>query len=344
MRDQSHRPSFRADLEDGALVELARSARVESDVIDALRELSRRRSPERLGVARGILADAKRSRRLRATAAVELGTEALPENQRLLIKAMVSEDSTVSIRALQSLGRIGDKGALSKLEALEIPAAPNARQAISFAKSLISYRLRLDTHLLRPPAANRYVAVSDSGTFAIMSPKRGEVDKAIRDTALSLPAVLLAKTGATKLQCGRMEYVLAIAEAFRTLRATATICEKSALPCVLLRKDLALDRYVLDTYVFTQPAIGGDGVRLLGVRPKGDIVYGGTGSIADGQASFTLRSVKTRLAPAIDVEGSYDLRARSWRFGRARVGQTVSAGKSSAKRLGDRHEVTSGDS
>ena len=94
---------------------------------------------------------------------------------------------------------------------------------------------------------------------------------------------------------------------------------------MLLKKGLSLDRYILEGYFFTQPSEGRDEVVLLGTRPGGELTYAGRVRVTQRELTFTLRSVETRYAPAIDVEGRYDPRKRSWEFTKALTSAQVAA-------------------
>jgi hypothetical protein len=109
------------------------------------------------------------------------------------------------------------------------------------------------------------------------------------------------------LACGFDELLLLFADELRQPGSLEALRTRSALPLVLLRKGLSLDRYFLEQYFFTQPAEGDGEMALLGVRPSGELTYAGRIQVSAQAFRFTVRSVDSRYVPAIDVEGRYDL-------------------------------------
>jgi hypothetical protein len=66
------------------------------------------------------------------------------------------------------------------------------------------------------------------------------------------------------------------------------IGQRAALPIMLLKKGLALDRYILEQYFFPQPSKDSKEVVLLGMRPRGDLTYAGRIQITEGGFNFSL--------------------------------------------------------
>jgi hypothetical protein len=153
------------------------------------------------------------------------------------------------------------------------------------------------------------VAEADSAT----------VTEAVQGVRAELPAVPLTVDGSVKITCRSTEYLLVFAEAFRTTRTLRTIRSRSSLPLVLLKKGLSLERFTLANYFFTQPSSTPETAVLLGTRPSGALVYAGSIQVTDAGFEFTPKSVASRYAPAVDLEGIYDPRKRLFEFSRALV-------------------------
>ncbi len=304
-------------INDQTLVQVVRRKEDEASVRASLQELSRRRSPQRLQVYSEVLADPGQSRRAKRNAITELGVERLPEAQEMLLEQLDRGESELIPSIVRSLGKIGDETALEKLESVKTPSEATAGNAVRFARALIAYRLRLDRELITPPSARSYVEVGEGISFEISKATASVVRRAGEHVERDLPGISLAQSGAARLQCRGTELLLAFSEEFRLVRSLRTLGARSALPLVLLKSGLSLDRYVLDAYFFTQPAGDKGGIDLLGTRPGGALVYAGKVQVADGGFAFSVHALDTRYAPAIEVQGTYDPSKRSWNFSKA---------------------------
>jgi hypothetical protein len=186
-----------------------------------------------------------------------------------------------------------------------------AQRALQFAKTLLTYRLRLNRHLLATPSQADLVEVTDGISFKAEAIDPETLRKAITQAKKDLPAVPLAADRGVKLTCRSTVLLLLVAAEFQEPAALRTVLERPALPLVLLKRGLSLDRWFLDRYLFTHPSKGGKQAALLGTRPSGELTYAGIAQASEIGFSFSLRSVDTRYAAAIDVEGRYDPEQRS---------------------------------
>lgn len=316
---------FDEKLRDDQLFELALSKAQPDMALGALKELSRRRSSLRVDLYPALLEDAQASPRAKKFVIAELGKERLARNQALLLGQLERAEPALRPALLHSLGKIGDEKALQRLEALPMPDDSAGRRSLEFSRSLISYRLRLDRHLIPAPADAALLEVSGGVPFEASAASPQTVRRALSQVKSDLPAVPLARAGAARLTCRESELLLVFPREFLPARALATLGERPALPLVLLKGGLSLDRFILEGYFFTQPQRGGKGVALLGVRPGGELTYVGAVEPDAGGYIFTLRSVETRYAPAIDVQGRFDPEKGAWEFSKAITSPQVAA-------------------
>ena len=302
---------FGENLSDDKLVELIRSGREEESVLGALNELSRRKSARQFDIFRHVLDDPAQSLRAKKTVAARLSAQPLNESQELLIRHLTTKDPTLFAKIAQSLGKVGDQRALERLEATTPPNEKVARRTLEFATTLLTYRLRLNRHLLPTPSEADLVKVTDGIPFKTEAADPETLRRAIAQAQKDLPAVPLAPDRGVKLTCRTTELLLLMAAEFQEPATLRTIRERPALPLVLLKRGLSLDRWSLDRYLFTHPSKGGRQVALLGTRPSGELTYAGIAQASEQGFSFSLRSVDTRYAAAIEVEGRYDPEQRS---------------------------------
>jgi len=323
--------NFGQELSDDALVEMVQSKSDESSVLDALKELSRRKSPRRFEMIQLVLDDPGQSVRARKIATSQLRRERLPESQALLMQRPDTKEPSLFPRVVQSLATIGEQRELTLLEQIEAPADPAARRQLEFAKSLLSYRLHLDRNLFAVPPDTALVAVTGAISFEVTTGEASVVREAIRDVEASLPALPLSQEGAASLTCRSVALLLVFTEEFQRPGALDAIRDRSAVPLVVLKKGLSLGNYFLEQYMFTQPIGAGDQVALLGARPSGELTYAGKIQISSAGFTFTLNSVDTRYAPAIDLEGRYKSSQRQFDFEKALSSTTVAARQSRAQ-------------
>lgn len=319
---------FDEKISDGQLVEMARSKTEPETALGALKELSRRKSGLRKDLYRAVLDDPQQSMRAKKFVIAELGTEVLVHNRELLLRQLDVQETALFRSVVRSLGKIGDEQALKQLEAVRTPRDTTDRRSLEFSRVLISYRLRLDRHLIPVPPAEELLEVTGGISFEVGKASQAELRRALGQVESDLPAIPLAQAGAARLTCRGSELLLVLSKGFLQASALATLRERNALPLVLLKSGLSLDRYILEGYFFTQPLRGGKRVALLGARPGGELTYAGSVESGEGGFAFTLRSLDTRYAPAIDVEGRYDPDKRTWEFSKAITSVEVASRKS----------------
>ena len=326
-----------SELSDDQLVNMVETQRaVESQFeenqlffLAAVRELSFRVGPRRTAAFQSILSDRRIIASARRTAAVELGRENRVENREVLMRTLANgPERRLFTKVVQALGKIGDRATLSQLEQIALPDDHTAREALNFSKSLIAYRLRLNSHPIVPQTSET-VDLPEKRTFELTN----QLDvSAVRELQQSLqghlPALSLAEEGAIVLRCRSYRFFLVFTEAFSQSQALQSLTDQKALPLVLINQGLALDEPTLGQYLFTQPTGDGQTMTVLGTRPSGAVTYLGKGTVSKDALTFSLKSVATRYAPAIGVEGSYRFSSHTWEFSRRMTSQSVAAQRS----------------
>ncbi len=268
--------------------------------------------------ARKVLGDPAENLAARRTIVSRLGSIARPEAQELLLRHVDDDDPVIVIRAAKALGRLGGNEALERLETAKVPQDPPARRAVEFAKTLLSYRLRLERHLLKAPPKTAYVALPETMTFEIERAEEQALQKAREQLAREGPAVNVIAGAAVKLVCQTTELLLLPVQEQELER-------RPALAMVVMKRDPSIGGYFVDGYFFTQPSPGGGELELLGTRPGGELTYAGSVRRTESGFSFTVRSVDTPYAAAVDVEGQYDLRTRTFHFTRTLSSRRIAA-------------------
>lgn len=300
--------------------------RVEGEVLGPIKELVRRTEPRRNEVFAQVLDDPKYDPSVKKTVINELGSEPRIENQELLLRQLDRQDDSVLMVVARALGKIGDENALKRLEAARTPNNPAAQHALQFSRSLISYRLRLGTHLIEPPANAQLVPVREGIRFEVSQAATATIRKAVLQAKKDVPAIPLSDAGAMRVTCRDIEYLVVFTDRFDQPETLLSLRNGNAVPLVLLKTGLSEGGYFLDRYLFTQPSANGE-VMLLGMRPKGDLTLVGGAEISVGKVSFRLNAIESPLTPAVEISGEYDFGIRSWRFTRTLTSTTVAAPK-----------------
>lgn len=314
-------------LSDDDLIKIVQDKKDLDLVSGAIKELTRRMIPNRLEIYQRLLDDPSVRLTVKETIAFHLGTERLAENQELLLRHLKTRDPSLFAKIVQSLGKIGDKRALKHLEQIEAPNVTVSRSSLEFAKSLLSYRLRLNKNLIALPTNSEILEVTNGIPITSTKVERKEASEAFRQVKEDLPAFTLAEEGATKLSWSSVEMLLVFTDKFHEPELLESLRDKSAIPIVLLKKAHSLGRYFLSEYFFTHPSEDHKEVMVLGIRPSGKLTYAGKMQILQEGFVLQLRSIDSLQLPAIELDGKYEPRQRSFDFSRAVSSTKVEARK-----------------
>jgi hypothetical protein len=312
-------------LSDDDLRRLILEGRDEEVVLLPIKELSRRKSPARVDIFRQVLDDPKQVAGVKKTVATQLGTEFSPASQEVLLRQIDTPDPSLFVVVTRSLGKIGDEHALRTLEGQKAPADRTASAALEFAKSLIAYRLRLNTHLIAIPPEAKVVSVTAGISFESKNSDPDTTSKALQQAKKDLPAIPLAQEGAARLDCRDTKFLLAFTDDFYGPNMLQSLKERSAVPLVLLKDNLSLERYFLDRYFFTHPSDKDGEILVRGTRPKGDLTFVGDVRVSETAVTFTLNTLESPYAPPVEIVGTYSPQQRSWKFEKALTGTRVAA-------------------
>jgi hypothetical protein len=292
------------ELTDRILAEVVRGRSRSVPPIEALRELLRRDAATR-PLLRDVVLDRERPADVRATAAVALSHDPTPSAREALTQALDDEEPTVVRRAAEALGKIGDKAALARLDRVVAPTAA-ARRSVDFARTLISYRLGLDTHRLRQPPARSLLEVRPQRAEELRPSRidRRQLPQIMENAEGEIPGVPLDQDTGVEFRCGDHRFVVVLTRHLRKLDNLAPLGRTGALVGALLERSPSTDRYFLSEYLLSDPGPRGSRARIFGVRPTGVIAH--VGELSADAGSFEVRAVDARVSPPVAIEGSYD--------------------------------------
>jgi hypothetical protein len=279
--------------------------------VEAFKELQQRKSPRIGPLLLRVLGDRKLAGDLRASAAVELGKEDRAENRQALARAIDLQDTETLKHVARSLGQIGDESSLRALEAVEISPGHPAWRSLSFARALIAYRYRLDSHTLEPIPAGQVLEFNCQKPLPvktrIIEPK--ELKEMLPSLQRLLPAIPISEAGAIHLDCQGVEYLLVFnREMFKGVKAAPDLGRRKGVPGALLMKSAGLGAYFVHEYLLTNPQEKGKSP-LFGVRSTGISLHSGEVTYSPEGAEFHFAALNTSHAPPLDLTGRYDLKS-----------------------------------
>jgi HEAT repeats len=287
--------------------------------VEALKELIRRRSRKRTTILMRVVMDEGETPDLRTTAAVELGKERRKGHQEALLAALRSKDPSVVRRSAEALGRIGDESALEALASVRIRRGA-VRRSVEFAKTLISYRLRLETNRLRPPSEaqrmelNRRRAVP----LEVEKPRARELETILPLLRRELPTIPVSPEAILRFSCGADRFLVVFNRDVHRRKTLTPVAARSAVPAVVLKRSPSLERFYVYEYLLTHPSADGT-LLLFGVRTTGVVAHFGEVQLEPARAEFKVGTIETRYSPPVTIEGSYEHDTRSLVFSVALV-------------------------
>jgi hypothetical protein len=286
-----------------ALVEAIRGGRSEVNGKEALAELARRGSPRASGVLSAVLVDDALPADVRAVAAVEAGKQVAPAIEPALVAALRSRSPLVVRRAAESLGRIGGRQALQALRATRAyEEEPAVARAVSFARTLISYRLGLGSDLFEPPDAAEFLAVDDTDPVEVKAEPvpAGAVEGIAPRYRLEVPGIAVSLPGALHVRCGTNEFLL------MPQQALADLARSNAVAGVVMKSAQSLGYFALHLYLLSHRKDEGT-LALFGVRPDGTLTHVGEMHLGDREHTFRVSALNTPYGAPIDIEGRIEL-------------------------------------
>ncbi|MFD0692307.1 HEAT repeat domain-containing protein [Actinomadura fibrosa] len=261
---------------------------------EALKELLRRESSRVRPFLGRIVADRTAPSGLRTTAAVALGKEATPENERALITALAADDPAVVAAAARGLGRIGGPEAFGAL-------TRTTGRGVDFAQTLISYRLGLGSRRLAEPEAAALLDLDPRRaiTFRFEPPADRPADAALRR---ELPAIPVAETGSVRFRCRNEHlWILVSGDAARAPRG---LTERDLVTAVVLKESTCPDGWQVYEYIVAHPRKDG-GAAMFGVRPTGRLVHFGLLAQTDVNADIRLQALDAPGVMALEFTAEY---------------------------------------
>lgn len=262
-----------------------------------------------------IVDDVASSVALRVRAAEALGRVGGYVGRAALARALESNHARLVRQAAGSLGRVGIATDREILAAVK-PTGAQAKRVLSFARSMISYRLGLGTDLLDPPRRMSKIATGKARSMEvtpIVSPRLRAVIEAT--TASPVP---LTGGGALRVNCDGVETIVALSRDMRRAGAAERSLEINQVVGTVLRPVQSTVELTAHLYVLTHPC-DDETVEVFAVRRTGVVALYGLGTFDSDAFKFELRSVEGLRSPTMLFVGRLGVEAPTLGFSQAFV-------------------------
>jgi hypothetical protein len=262
---------------------------------EVLREAIRRRPATLRQTLEAIVADPRRPAELRTIAAVGLSSLRDGRSAGALLAAAKSDDAGLARRAVEALGRLGTPATLAELKKLQLPAGPAAR-SLAFARSLIAYRHGIDGERIALPPRATLTTIDERRAVALPAARLAPQAWAALKPALQGAETTIAPADKPpiEIRCGA-ERLLLVVNPLLDGAGAAQALGRPLVAAVLMKFSPTLARWYLAEYVFAHPARAG-AVQLVGARPSGRVVHGGSLTGAGAAWSLQLQALDSPLA------------------------------------------------
>jgi hypothetical protein len=272
----------------------------------ALKELVHRKSPRAGDFLSQVVVDPTMPLELRTTAAIALAEDDVPQAEDALIAALESDEPALARRAAESLGRIGERKAYEALARRRMPSGERPSRAIEFARTLIAYRLGLDTKRLKPPAAREILEPDRQRAVEIkFDPVRPEDFRAAAlPLKRALPRIAVDERGSLRFSCRRERLWVMVTSALAVPEAGKRMGERSAVAAAVLKESTCPDGWYVYEYILTHPR-DERRAEVFGVRPTGELLHYGEASLDDTVALVKLQAVNSPRVLPIVVAAEY---------------------------------------
>ena len=267
----------------------------------ALKELLRRRSPRVRPLLGRMVADTAVPPEVRTTAAIALGREATAENEEALRQALGSQDASVVAAAAASLARIGGRSAFDALSRAGAEPGAGAARSVTFARTLISYRLGLGAERLPDPSPTALLEVDRARAVPLPLEEVGPEDfrAGRRWLERELPAIPVTPRGSVRFSCRGEHLWLVLAEDM-VGQGRLPVGERDRVAAAVLKESTCPDGWFVHEYVLTHPRQDG-GAAVFGVRSTGKLVHFGEVREEGANAAVQLRAVDAPGVAALEL-------------------------------------------
>jgi hypothetical protein len=309
MRNQGEGDVLHADPDEFSLEELYDILAGRSDLLPpviALSVLRRKEYPEDRKIAdlQRILLDAQASSRLRTAAAVELSRLGTSAAQTALRESAEKEDEVIR-RSVQIAER-----ELARLRGRALPPRQERRAALPDLRTVMA----LEPGPTLPVEAKKARSISRRKT------EPATAERIVGDLHAETPGLDLAVDITHTLRCaGRTLAFVATRDVARLLRQGERPVEPTVVGVVAMPETVETGKWSAHYFLLAGRSVNSGEVDLRLVTTAGQVFMVGTGTLIEGRAAFSLRSVAGPGNVPTEVSGNYRPGRMQWTEARSEM-------------------------
>lgn len=270
--------------------------------VRAVSALARARLPESGRILVSTLGDETAPVSVRVVAAAGLAFLATPEAVAALITATRAANPAILAAAATGLARVGDTPALAALVDMQNRTIGPLRQLAVFAATVITHRLGIEGHDLRPPSDDAYVEIPSGAS----RPEINELpDEEARECLGSLReetvGIEYAERPVYKITCDRGAWILVFNRTMLEQSVLTLLPQRKLIFGVLARKRPDASGYGAGCYVLTAPAAP-NRIHMFVPTVTGQLYWGGTARLEEDSVRARIRALARSGALPVDLD------------------------------------------
>jgi hypothetical protein len=298
------------------LKKILRGERIPAPPVDrerAVAALARsERSVEASKILTCIVSSPEELLRVRAAAASYLSVMPPEAAEQGLLSNLTSDEPTVRLEVIKSLGCVGSVESLDRLKALPTPDGDHERQLLEFVKLVIAWRAGVGERAIGPAGTTLGVRWTTHNTNMI---EGSEVQDSIRAMRGSTFGLVLNPDMAVELHCGSLTHTIFLNEVLRRGALLDPLRSRNMIAGIVALHEEGTRHLTVRYVVLTSPNDGG--VAVIVARTSGDVVFAGAGRWEGDALRLTMRDVGLERIP-IEIAGlassdRLELTVRVWR-------------------------------
>jgi len=239
-----------------------------------------------------ILQDSTEQDETRISAASGLGKYGDKKSEKVLIKVVGDTSGHLQREIIKAMGRIGTEKSLQALEKLSESRDPGLKQAVAFARTLITYRsddVSIVPEDIKMSLGGEWVKQT-SGKLT-----KEQLKTDIPTLGANTFGITLSDDIGYEIVCGKISNKLFLSDTFKKGTILQNLTDKFQIAGIVALRNPKEVISTIRHIVLTNPTE--TGAEILVTRTSGELVYVGEVKMDDKVARFTIRDIGITGAP-----------------------------------------------
>jgi hypothetical protein len=260
-------------------------------------------SPQVCSILKKVIADPEVDSSSRAVAASKMVLFPQAKAEAALIENLDVRDSLVQSKVIKSLGCIGGRRGLDRLNTVPTPKEEFVQKQLVFSKALIAYRLGLDTDDLPfKQGVERIPGPADNLiTLSLRKLRKPTIVKNLKRFTGSNYNIQFSKSMGFELKAGRAHWNLFLNKELEGLGIFSDIKKRKYITGLLSLHDKRTDTFSVQYIVLTKPSNGD--LEIMVVRSDGEVFYSGKATTSKGLMNFAIQDIERQGTAPTTVKG-----------------------------------------